>query len=274
MSAVPGWVVLPARRTWVLVAVSSAWPGVSWAAGPLVEGVVPEGVLGGGVQDAGVVAAGVDGQVDEVVVVVDPGGGDLLGLLVLAGVGVCCFDFVPGLDLSDGFGFATVHEDFGVRAEAAAAGLLLDDSEIQCHLVCCCGEENHPHEISEHLGRMAVADVLERLFQAGERVGVSTDRVLRVRVGGGDGIAGRLGVAVDLLWVRQFENGVEGDESSNGGVVVACAEVGEAGGVALDAAHEAVAPGPGAYILCKSFTGPLGARPPSEVTNHHSRCSD
>ena len=44
--------------------------------GPGVAGGVPEGVFAGGVDGGGVAGAGLDGQVDEVFVVVDVGGGD------------------------------------------------------------------------------------------------------------------------------------------------------------------------------------------------------
>jgi hypothetical protein len=73
---------------------------------PGVGGVVPEGVVGGGVEGGGVAVLGADGEIEEVVVVVDPYVLDGAGALVFASLGVGGLDLVADLDLTDGFGFA------------------------------------------------------------------------------------------------------------------------------------------------------------------------
>jgi hypothetical protein len=68
--------------------------------GPFVGGEVVDEVVLGGV-DGGVAGGGVDGEVEEVGVVVDPYGGDRLGLgLACSGVGGEYF--VPDFDLVEG----------------------------------------------------------------------------------------------------------------------------------------------------------------------------
>lgn len=64
-------------------------------------------------------------------------------------------------------------------------------------------------------------------------------------VGEVDGVVVAVGVAVPLLGGGRVEDGVGADEAAGGGVVLAGAEVGEAGGFVLGAADEALGAGPG-----------------------------
>lgn len=65
-------------------------------------------------------------------------------------------------------------------------------------------------------------------------------------VAAGHRVVGRVRVAVDLLGVGQFEDGVVGDETADCRVVFAGAEVGQAGRGVLDAVDEALVAEPGA----------------------------
>jgi hypothetical protein len=85
-------------------------------------------------------------------------------------------------------------------------------------------------EVLAHVSESAAAVVLAQAQQAGG-------------VGEGYGIAVGVGVAVGLLRVDGIEDRVGGGEPSDGGVVFAGAEVGQAGGVG-GAVDEAFAAGP------------------------------
>ena len=86
---------------------------------PGVCGLVPEGVFRGGVESGGVSVGGANGQVDQVVVVVDPRGGDGVRALVFAGFGVSGLNLVAGLDITDRLGLALVHQDRCIGGETA-----------------------------------------------------------------------------------------------------------------------------------------------------------
>lgn len=88
-------------------------------ADPGVGGGVPEGVVGRGVEGGRVSSACVDGDVEEVVVVVDPDVLDGASAAVFAGGGVGGLYFVADLDLADRLLGSICQEYRGAGVEAA-----------------------------------------------------------------------------------------------------------------------------------------------------------
>jgi hypothetical protein len=100
---------------------------------PLVDAVVPERVVVRGVDHGGVSGFGLDSEVEEIVVVVDMGGGDGAWALVLAGDGVSRFDRVARLEVAYGFGLTAIHENGRVRTETARSREI---REIRDEFIC------------------------------------------------------------------------------------------------------------------------------------------